>query len=140
VVWKGFCLVHVAFSINQILAVRAAQPSATIIVHPETPREAAVLADAQGSTSQIIRFVKAAPDGSTVVVGTEQHLVERLAREEAGRVAVKCLRPSLCANMAKTNEQNLLRLLETWPVESRIHVPPEVAVGARLALERMLEL
>ncbi|MDP6631143.1 MAG: quinolinate synthase NadA [Kiritimatiellia bacterium] len=140
VVWKGYCIVHVAFTINQIRQVRAANPDATIIVHPETPREAADLADGQGSTSQIIKAVEAAPDGSTLIIGTEQHLVERLAREQAGRVTVKCLKPSICANMAKTNEHNLLRLLEEWPDELRIHVSPSVADNARLALQRMLEL
>ncbi len=140
VVWKGYCIVHVAFTINQIKLVREANPGATIIVHPETPRPAADLADGQGSTSQIIQAVKAAPDGSTLIIGTEQHLVERLAEEEAGRVTVKCLTPSICANMAKTNEQNLLRVLEEWPARSEIHVPSDVAVDARLALQRMLEL
>jgi len=140
IVWKGFCLVHTAFTINQIKAVRAAQPDATIIVHPETPRQAAELADAQGSTSEIIEYVKAAPAGSTVVVGTEQHLVERLAAEQGDRLTVKCLKPSICANMAKTNEQNLLRLLEEWSPASQIHVAPAVADEARRALEQMLEL
>ncbi len=140
IVWKGYCIVHVAFTIEQIRMVREANPGATIIVHPETPREAADLADGQGSTSQIIKAVEAAPDGSTLIVGTEQHLVERLAEEQAGRVTVKCLKPSICANMAKTNEQNLLRLMEEWPAVSEIHVPPDIADDARLALKRMLEL
>ncbi len=140
VVWKGYCIVHVAFTIQRIREVRAARPDATIIVHPETPREAADLADGQGSTSQIIKAVESAPDGSTIVVGTEQHLVERLAKEQAGRVTVKCLTPSICANMAKTNEQNLLHLLESWPDTSVIHVPPATAADARVALQRMLEL
>jgi len=140
VVWKGYCIVHVAFTINQIKLVREANPDATIIVHPETPREAADLADGQGSTSQIIKAVEAAPDGSTLVIGTEQHLVERLAQEQAGRVTVKCLKPSICANMAKTNEQNLLRLLEEWPAISQIHVPPDIAADGRVALQRMLDL
>lgn len=140
VVWKGYCNVHVAFTVARIRRVREMYPDATIIVHPETPREAASLADAQGSTSQIIQAVEAAPDGSTVIVGTEQHLVARLAREQAGRVTVKSLHPSICANMAKTNQENLLRLLEQWPETLQIRVAPDVADDARLALRRMLEL
>jgi quinolinate synthase len=42
--------------------------------------------------------------------------------------------------MAKTNEQNLLRLLEEWPDELQIHVSPSVADNARIALQGMLEL
>lgn len=140
VVWKGFCLVHTAFTVEHMRLVRAKYPEARVIVHPETPRDVVRLADAHGSTSQICRFVDAAPAGSTVVVGTEQNLVERLAAEHAGRVRVLALAPSLCANMAKTNEANLLAVLRDWPDRNRVTVPPETVTDARKALERMLSI
>lgn len=140
VAWKGHCIVHVAFDVAQVREVRAKMPGAKIIVHPESPKEVVRLADAHGSTSQIVKYVQDAPDGSTVVIGTEANLVERLAKQQAGRVNVKVLRPSVCANMAKTNEQNLLRVLQDWPKDSEIHVPPAVADDARIALRRMLAL
>jgi len=138
--WKGFCLVHTAFTAAHIAAAREALPAARIIVHPETPREAARLADARGSTSQIIRYVQSAPDGATIVIGTELNLVQRLAEEQRERVTVKALAPSVCANMAKTNEANLLAVLETWDARRIVRVPADVAAGARAALERMLAL
>jgi quinolinate synthase len=138
IVWKGFCLVHVAFTVRQVEQVRAAMPDAKIIVHPEAPCEVVRLADAHGSTSRIIRYVETAADGDTIVVGTELNLVQRLAEEHAGRVAVKALSPSVCANMAKINEQNLLALLQEWPADRVVHVNEDVAGDARLALERML--
>ena len=140
VVWKGFCLVHTAFTVERIREARAVLPDARIIVHPETPSEALRLADAHGSTAQIIRYVEDAPDGSTILVGTEFNLVERLAAEQAGRVTVKALSPSVCANMSKTNELNLLALLRDWPDSCRIDVDSRIAVAARKALERMLQL
>jgi quinolinate synthase len=140
VVWKGYCHVHTAFTADSIRRVRTALPDARIIVHPETPRPVARLADARGSTAAIIRYVAAAPAGSTVVVGTEQHLVERLAAEHAGRVTVKTLAPSVCGNMAKINPENLLAVLRAWPAEREVHVPPDTAAPAREALERMLGL
>lgn len=139
-VWKGFCIVHAAFTVEQIAALRRSHPAARIIVHPETPKEVVALADAHGSTSQIIRYVEDAPDGATIVVGTELNLVQRLAETWRGRKTVLSLRPSVCANMAKTNEQNLLALLERWPASHEIHVPPDVATEARRSLERMLAL
>lgn len=138
VVWKGYCLIHTRFTVAQVQAVRKAIPDARIIVHPETPREVVRMADAHGSTSQIIKFVEAAPAGSTVVVGTEVNLVERLAAEQAGRVTVKALSQSVCANMAKTNEAALLKVLDSWPDKSRVVVPDETAAYARAALDRML--
>lgn len=139
-VWKGFCIVHVAFSVEQVRLAREKLPGAKIIVHPESPAEVVRLADEHGSTAQIVDYVNKAPDGSTIVIGTELNLIERLARQHAGRVSVKSLRPSVCANMAKTNERNLLDLLQTWPAIRRISVPQDVAEDARKALRRMLEL
>jgi quinolinate synthase len=138
VVWKGFCIVHVAFTVEQIRQVREQLPDARIIVHPETPKEVVRLADAHGSTAQIIKYVEAAPAGSTIVIGTEINLIERLAEEQRGRVQVKALRPSVCANMAKTNEHNLLDVLQRWPADKEVHIPEAIAADARKALQRML--
>ncbi|MBN1557391.1 MAG: quinolinate synthase NadA [Lentisphaerae bacterium] len=138
VVWKGFCHVHTAFTEARIRAVRRERPNARIIVHPETPRAAARLADARGSTSQIIRYVEEAPDGSEIVIGTERNLVERLAAEQRGRVTIVPLTPSLCSDMARTSESSLLEVLRDWPESREVHVPEAIARDARLSLERML--
>jgi quinolinate synthase len=140
VVWKGFCLVHTAFTVTHVHEVRKLYPHAKIIVHPETPKEVLRLCDAHGSTSQIIKYVQSAADGSTIVIGTEHNLVERLAAENAGRVTVKALAPSVCANMSRTNEENLLSLLTGWPAANEVHVPKDVAADARKCLEKMLRV
>lgn len=140
VVWKGFCLVHTAFTAEHVKLARERHPGARIIVHPETPKDVLRLADAHGSTSQICRYVEESAAGSTVIVGTEQNLVERLAEKHRGRVKVLALSPSICANMAKTNESNLLAVLRDWPERNRIVVPPAIAADARAALARMLSI
>lgn len=140
IVWKGFCLVHTVFKPEHVEAARARFPEAKIIVHPETPKEVVRMCDAHGSTSQIIKYVETAPAGSTVIVGTELNLVDRLAAEQNGRVTVKALAPSVCANMAKTNEINLLDLLGKWPARNEVHVPDPVAAEARRALKTMLDM
>ncbi len=140
IVWKGFCIVHQAFTVDAVKKVRELLPEAKIIVHPESPKEVVRLCDAHGSTAQIIDYVKDAPDGSTIVIGTELNLVQRLAEEEKGRVTVKALVPSVCANMAKTTEENLLQLLQNWSEHQKVVVPDEIAVDARISLETMLSL
>jgi len=140
IVWKGFCLVHTAFRMEHLIEARKRYPGAKVIVHPETPKEVLRICDAHGSTSQIIKYVEAAPAGSTIIVGTELNLVDRLAAEQSGRVMVKALAPSVCANMAKTNEANLLALLKEWPARNEVHVPESVAENARKALKTMLNL
>lgn len=140
VCWKGFCHVHVRFEAAHAKAVRERFPDARIVVHPECPREVVALADASGSTSQIIRYVREAPAGTTIFVGTENHLVRRLADEERGRVTVHALWPSTCWNMAKTNEVNLLQVLVEWPARQIVRVPPDIRAEALACLQRMLAL
>ncbi len=140
VVWKGFCIVHQAFSADQVKQVREMRPDAKIIIHPEAPKEVVRLCDAHGSTAQIIKYVEEAAEGSCIVVGTEVNLVEKLAMLHRGRVEVKALTPSVCANMARTSEANLLALLTDWPESNIVSVDQDVRENSRLALERMLKI
>lgn len=140
VVWKGFCIVHTAFTVEDIKKARKAHPDAKIIVHPETPHEVVALCDAHGSTSQIMDYVENLSAGSTVIVGTEINLVQHLAALHRSRITVKALKSSTCANMAKTNLRNLRDLLVSWPDENRIQVDESTARFARLALDKMLSL
>lgn len=140
IVWGGFCPIHVVFTTDQIREIRAQSPGALIIVHPETPKEVVRLCDAHGSTAQIIKYVDAAPAGATIFVGTESHLVRRLAEKHKDQRTVKVLHTSICPNMAKTNEQNLLTVLRNWPDRRIVRVPPALAADARLCVERMLAL
>lgn len=140
IVWKGFCIVHQAFTVAHVKKVRELLPEAKIIVHPESPKEVVRICDAHGSTAQIIDYVRAAPDGATIIVGTELNLIQRLAEQEKGRVYVKALVPSICANMAKTNEENLLHTLQNWPEHQIVTVKSDIAADARSSLETMLSL
>ncbi len=144
ILWKGYCHVHTFFKVEDITKARQAFPSARIIVHPETPREVVELADATGSTEQIIKYVESQPKGSTIVVGTEIHLVERLAAQEKGKHTVVALARSACPNMYKINLANLALTLERieqgekyWV--GRVAVPEPTRSEAKVALERMLE-
>jgi len=139
-VWTGYCHVHTAFTVEQVEAARRRWPDARIIVHPEARHEVVRRCDAHGSTSEIIRYVEAAPAGSVIVIGTEMNLVLRLEERHRGRLTVKTLTASACPNMAVTREEALLDVLRRWPASNVIGVPEPVAADARLALQRMLSL
>jgi len=140
VVWKGFCHVHTLFRLEHVYAARSAHPEARIIIHPETPKEVVRLCDAHGSTAQIIDYVLRSPEGSTLIVGTEHQLVQRLAEEQKGKRTILALQSSTCPNMARTTETAVLDILQRWPAENRVSVPEAIASDARLCLQRMLEL
>ncbi len=137
--WKGFCHVHTHFRPDHIRKVREAEPQAKIVVHPECPEEVVQAADAAGSTEYILRYVQEALSGSTLYVGTEINFVKRLARENSDKT-VRELARSLCPNMFRIDLGNLLWTLEGIGEVNRVVVPDDIKYGARLALDRMLQL
>jgi len=144
ILWKGYCHVHTFFKPEHIRAAREKYPNAKIIVHPECTSAVVRLSDASGSTENIIKYVEAQPEGSTIVIGTEIHQVERLARAQQGKRTVIPLTRSFCPNMDKIKLPKLLLVLESidrgeknWI--NRVQVPEPVKSQARLALQTMLE-
>jgi quinolinate synthase len=143
--WKGHCGVHTRFTTKHIEAFRKAHPQGRVIVHPECTFDVVQAADDCGSTDHIIRTITASPEGSIWAVGTEIHLVSRLAREMAPGRTVLTLDTvgCLCSTMFRISPNHLLRALEglvDGEVVNRIVVPEPTRTFARVALERMLNL
>ena len=142
--WKGHCSVHQRFRPEHIEAFRAEHPGGIVVVHPECAHEVCALADQVGSTDYIIRAVQAAPEGAMIGVGTEIHLVQRLAAETPGKTIVS-LDPLICpcSTMFRIDAAHLCWTLEhlvEGDVVNRITVDPETAEAARIALDRMLTI
>jgi len=145
ILWKGHCSVHTRFSVKQIEQFRKAHPAGKVIVHPECTFDVVQAADDCGSTEHIIRTVKASPEGSVWAVGTEIHLVNRLARDVAPARSVVTLDAlgCLCSTMFRVSPNHLLWVLEGLiddEVHNRIVVPEPTKRFARVALDRMLQV
>jgi quinolinate synthase len=139
ILWNGYCLVHTRFQAEHVRKMKDKYPGAKVIVHPECPQEVVALADASGSTSYIVKYVENAPPGSTILVGTEINLIERLNFEYSDREVLP-LHRSLCSNMFKINLENLLWTMENIGRVNVIQVPENIKTDARKALNRMLDL
>jgi quinolinate synthase len=145
ILWKGHCSVHVRFTVAQIEALRKQHPGIRVIVHPEVPWDVVNAADDNGSTEYIIKTVKESPVGSKWAVGTEVHLVNRLANEVAPEREVYSLDQfgCLCSTMFRVSPNHLLWILEEL-VEGRVHnrvtVSDEQKHWNRVALDRMLSI
>ncbi len=137
--WKGYCLVHTRFTVPEIEQMRQDRPDAKIVVHPECTQEVVNAADAVGSTSFIVDYVKKAPANSTVVIGTEINLVRRLAVEYPDKTIIP-LKESFCPNMFKINLDNLLYCLENIGKTNIVTVDEDIKKDAIIALENMLAL
>jgi quinolinate synthase len=145
ILWKGHCSVHTRFTVAQVERVREQYPGVRVIVHPEVPSEVVQAADEAGSTERIITVVSGSPEGSVWAVGTEVHLVNRLAAQLAPARTVVSLDQfgCLCSTMFRVSPNHLLWVLEGL-VEGRVHnritVPEAQAHWTRVALDRMLSI
>jgi len=142
--WKGHCSVHQRFRTEHVEAFRTEHPDGIVIVHPECSHEVVESADQVGSTDYIIRAVSGAPAGSTIAVGTEIHLVDRLAREHPDRTVLS-LDPLVCpcSTMFRIDLPHLAWVLDglvAGEVRNRITVDEATAADARVALARMLAI
>jgi quinolinate synthase len=145
ILWKGHCSVHQRFLPEHVDKVRAKYPDIQVIVHPECRLEVCRKADGIGSTEKLIKMVEQAPAGSKFAIGTEIHLVNRLAKQVAPEKMVITLDDSgcLCTTMFRISPQHLCWALENLVdgnVVNRIAVNDDVKYWARVALDRMLEI
>lgn len=171
ILWAGHCSVHKLFRPEHCDQIRAendglapGEAPTQILVHPECCKEVVDKADLAGSTEFIINTLRAAEPGTKWAVGTEFHLVNRMAVEQAARgVSVRILSDCqcLCTTMYRIDQPHLLWVLDglcgvvTTPTDGgglaepvdatvRVHnvvsVHPDVRGPALLAVDRMLGL
>jgi quinolinate synthase len=144
--WKGHCAVHQRFLPGHVDHVRAKYPGIQVIVHPECRWEVCQKADALGSTERLIKIVEEAPAGAMFAVGTEIHLVNRMASlfaEQGKRVITLDDTGCLCTTMYRISPHHLAWALENLVqgrVVNRIQVRKSVKHWAKVALDRMLEV
>ena len=141
---KGHCSVHQRFLPPHVDRARKDYPGIRVIVHPECRWDVCEAADDVGSTEFIIRKIEEGGPGSKFAIGTEIHLVKRLAQEHPDRFVVSlddC--GCLCSTMYRISPQHLCWVLESLlagQVVNRVEVDEETRRWAHLALDRMLEI
>ncbi len=144
ILWKGHCSVHQRFLPEHVDKVRAKYPGIQVVVHPECRWEVCQKADAIGSTDQIIKTVKQSAAGSAFAIGTEIHLINRLAKEFPDRRIITLDDSGcLCTTMFRISPQHLCWALENLVdgnVVNPIKVKQDVKRWARVALDKMLEI
>jgi quinolinate synthase len=132
--WKGHCMVHEAFSAAEIREYRKMYSDIAVIAHPECAGDVLAEADFVGSTSAMINYVRTKKPKHVFMV-TECSMSDNVAAEEP---EVEFVRPcNLCPYMKMISLPKILRALET--LEPRVEIPEDIAVRARLAVQRMLD-
>jgi quinolinate synthase len=146
ILWKGHCSVHQRFLPEHVDRIRRDEPGMTVVVHPECRWEVCQKADVLGSTEKIIKTIEDGAPGSSFAVGTEIHLVSRLAQRFAPvgkKVITLDDSGCLCTTMYRISPAHLAWALESLlagKVVNQIRVADETKHWAKVALDRMLEV
>lgn len=145
--WQGECIVHDEFSSKALRDMKSVYPDAAILVHPESPASVVELADAVGSTSQLIKAAKELPNQQLIVATDKgiffkmQQLVpekELIEAPTAGNGAT-CRSCAHCPWMAMNGLKAIEKALKDGGEEHEIFVDEALRVKSLIPLNRMLD-
>ncbi len=140
VVYDGCCPVHDVLRSASVEKVKQQRPEAVVIAHPECRDDVLALADEICSTTAMLSAVEKHPEARTFIVATEHGILHQMKRRFPDRefvVADGCVGCRMHCPYMKMIDLAMVReaLLSG---KHEIVVPPDVAEGARRALERMI--
>lgn len=145
--WQGGCHVHERFSVDGIVMLKQAHPSALVLAHPECKGPVLAIADIVGSTAVLLKYATEHPDNE-YIVATEAGILHEMQRQcpstsfypvppEVSEGSVGCS----CNECDYMKKNTLLKIYNTlrygWPT---VEVDASTAREAVKPIERMLEL
>jgi len=137
ILWPGYCSTHVLISEDDIIKAKEKYPEAAVMAHPECSEPVKDLADALLSTGQMLSFLKDSP-ARQFIVATEIGMIHPLKKARPDAKFIPGSPRGVCPNMKKTSIEKIVASLEQ--VQYEVSVPEEIAVRARTALQRMVEI
>jgi len=144
--WQGACIVHDEFKANALIELKKQYPDAGVLVHPESPANVVSIADAVGSTSQLIKASQEMPN-KHFIVATDRGIFykmeqasphKRFIEAPTGGNGATCRSCAHCPWMAMNGLKSIVAALES-PVGREIHVDKKLAEQALIPLHRMLD-
>ena len=148
IIYPGYCHVHETIRPEQVDALMAEHPDAELLIHPECGCVTSCMvrvADGQLpgnrtfflSTEGMLRHLQQS-SMTEFAVGTEIGILHRLRKLHPERKFYPINPQAECAFMKTITLDKVIRSLET--LKPQVRVPEEIAVKARRAIARMLEL
>ena len=124
---------------------KALHPNAAVLVHPESPESVVNVADAVGSTSQLIKAAQTLPQ-DTLIVATDRGIFYKMQQAVPEKTLIEaptagegatCRSCAHCPWMAMNELEGILQVLQQGDQE--IFVDRALATRAKLPLDRMLQ-
>ena len=143
--WDGSCIVHEEFRARGIAQMKALYPDAAVLVHPESPESVIDIADAVGSTSQLIKAAQTLPQ-KQMIVATDRGIFYKMQQAAPDKELIEaptagegatCRSCAHCPWMAMNELDAILHVLKHK--DQQIFVDEALRVRAKLPLDRMLD-
>jgi quinolinate synthase len=144
-IWDGACIVHEEFRAHELARLKAENPDARVLVHPESPPAVIELADVVGSTTQLIAAARTL-DARRLIVATDNGIFYKMRQAApektfieapTGGVGASCQSCAHCPWMALNTLQQVANSLSSGANE--IFVDPAVSIRAQSSVQRMLD-
>jgi quinolinate synthase len=145
VMWNGSCIVHEEFKGQGISELKRIYPDAAVLVHPESPQSMIEVADAVGSTTQLIQASQSLPN-DTFIVATDNGIFYKMQQLSPDKTFIEaptagsgatCRSCAHCPWMAMNGLENIYESLLTG--ENEVHVDAGLSEAALKPLRRMLD-
>ena len=143
--WDSACIVHEEFKTKGVLDMKALYPDAGVLVHPESPESVIEIADAVGSTTQLIKAAQTLPQ-RMFIVATDRGIFYKMRHAAPDKTFIEaptagsgatCRSCAHCPWMAMNGLENLAEVLEQGSQE--VQVDPGLGEQAMVPLRRMLD-
>ncbi|MGI5892050.1 MAG: quinolinate synthase NadA [Bacillota bacterium] len=132
----GYCPIHNKITRELIEEAKKKHPQALVLMHPECPKEAIVLADYVGSTSGIIDYATKS-DEKDFIIATEIGVLYKLKKANPHK-NFYTLDAGICEDMKKITLKKVLHVLET--LDNEIELTEDLRKKAEKALMKMHEI
>jgi quinolinate synthase len=149
-VWMGECHVHAGIRPGDIAQVRAQNPNAEFLIHPECGCSTSVMEYvASGdvdperthmlSTGGMLTFARES-ESDSFIVATETGMLHPLEQENPGKSFIPANRAAVCQFMKMITLPKLRDALRDGGERYAVKVDPAVAEKARVPIERMVAI
>jgi quinolinate synthase len=142
VLWDGTCQVHDLLTAEAVIKLKADNPDAKLIAHPECKAAVLALADFTGSTTALLNFTKN-DSSKRFIVATETGILHQMKKESPDKEFLIVPADSTCScNDCPYMKLNTLpKILACMRDEKpEILLSDEVIREARKPIDRMLEI
>ncbi|MBI0276023.1 quinolinate synthase NadA [Hafnia alvei] len=145
--WQGACIVHDEFKTQALEQMKLLYPAAAILVHPESPQSIVDMADAVGSTSQLIQAAQRLPNPQ-MIVATDRGIFYKMQQACPDKILLEaptagegatCRTCAHCPWMAMNGLQAIATGLEQGGSMHEINVDAALRERALMPLDRMLQ-